>query len=820
MSGVYARLHVPDTITQMERMQANCFHCEQILNPTLENLREYIEDASIAKDVEFYVQGDAPLMPWQESLSEFRTTMNWGQLKLLVREIHLLTMYPNAEIVVYAGAADGEHIPMLADMFPNLIFDLYDPRTYSQTLRNYVDALPDMEEKKGKRTKKEKKRIRLMKGLFTPKTAELYTRTNNVILISDIRSVNPGSERPTDENIHDDMTVQMKWVQLMKPIAYGLKFRLTWEKGTIQYLDGNIFIQAYKLTRSTEGFLIGEYETVREHNAKATASVQRRTRKTKKGKVGKTSKASKTSKGSDMHTVSYDNTRIEQFFMYHNTVTRASLHNYSASLSAEDILELARVPGLDNCYDCALFVNVIAKYKIDVDALPTTSVTAYILQCVAASSMIKKETLLTRWQGASKPMRVSTVTIKSFQAGLEYFGLKKRARKTGKAGKVAMRIVDDMRDFTSMQDSTPTELAKREDLWEKNPHLRQDARIYLSNQGEWIHTTPTMLIMDEDDYDEIASTPRAFAFSRTMLDYITVGSHASRSLIVSKLEILALLTGKLPLDALSMNERLVADIDSVQKRLQNKTVKVYYISRNTKQHQQIMKELVNQYFDNISISFDMPTASELDVSGAQPYDLDVSGVQPYDLDVSGVQPYESEHRILMYDSKDVWQHKTDVHDYILDEIEEMEELRRQLKPIVSIHRMVMPDADSYMEMRDGYMFYPPWQDQEYINADFISFDLEQAQFASIENVQDTTRADVQDKKLPHIDVTLWSSNIQIQQMINYEKEARTRYYEHDYAREGIDHCNDCARTVQLALALNPSNPDAVLNVIIPASRFV
>src|SRR5437868_821867 len=60
----------------------------------------------------------------------------WGQRKLLLSEIEFLTIYWNAQeipdpIVVYVGAAHGNHIPLLSEMFPSFEFHLYDPAKFN-----------------------------------------------------------------------------------------------------------------------------------------------------------------------------------------------------------------------------------------------------------------------------------------------------------------------------------------------------------------------------------------------------------------------------------------------------------------------------------------------------------------------------------------------------------------------------------------------------------------------------------------------------------------------------------------------------------------
>ena len=61
-------------------------------------------------------------------------SIHWGQRKLHLSEIDFFTSNTDKNelyTVVYAGAANGHHIPLLSKMFPNLEFHLYDPAPFS-----------------------------------------------------------------------------------------------------------------------------------------------------------------------------------------------------------------------------------------------------------------------------------------------------------------------------------------------------------------------------------------------------------------------------------------------------------------------------------------------------------------------------------------------------------------------------------------------------------------------------------------------------------------------------------------------------------------
>src|SRR5437588_8435378 len=59
--------------------------------------------------------------------------LHWGQRKLLNSEIDFLTNHTDSKtnyICVYAGAADGQHMPYLSSLFKNISFHLYDPAKF------------------------------------------------------------------------------------------------------------------------------------------------------------------------------------------------------------------------------------------------------------------------------------------------------------------------------------------------------------------------------------------------------------------------------------------------------------------------------------------------------------------------------------------------------------------------------------------------------------------------------------------------------------------------------------------------------------------
>jgi ubiquinone/menaquinone biosynthesis C-methylase UbiE len=249
-------------------------------------------------------------------------SVDWGQLKLLVCEIQALVSYwdknelPELR-VVYAGAAPGHHFGILSDMFPSIIWELYDIRDF--TIYSEI--------------RKNKGRINIHKKLFTNKIAEYWAQYDNIFFFSDIRSVDYKKHQgeALEKLILEDMIMQSGWVKIMNPYRASLKFRLPYilsetSAKTTNYLDGNIMIQCFSKGNSTETRLI----PIRD---------------------------SSTGKYYDK---SYNNEHYESVMFYHNSIIREQ------ALYLYDMVADGKIndpSGLDNHYDSINFLRVLDMYK-------------------------------------------------------------------------------------------------------------------------------------------------------------------------------------------------------------------------------------------------------------------------------------------------------------------------------------------------------------------------------------------------------------------------------------------------------------------------
>lgn len=240
-----------------------------------------------------------------------RSTLHWGQRKLLLSEIEFLTKYGHlSDKVLYAGSAPGTHIKSLASLFPNKHFILYDPRDFNVKESKGDDKYASIE---------------IHKQYFYNEDAKKYTK-DKLLFISDIRV------SPEESIVYKDMKMQEDWVKIIKPAASMLKFRPPWcisiykgkkdtpkerKKYKLKYLKGDIYLPIWGPVTTTEARLIT---------------------------VG------------DIEYKEYDSCKYEYQLFYFNTYTRLKYHKRPFNLKID------KIPGLCHCYDCTSEIYVLAEY--------------------------------------------------------------------------------------------------------------------------------------------------------------------------------------------------------------------------------------------------------------------------------------------------------------------------------------------------------------------------------------------------------------------------------------------------------------------------
>jgi len=235
------------------------------------------------------------------------TVVHLGQRKLLMGLVSFMADYADkASVVVYAGAAPGYNIIMVADMYPNHQFHLYDV---------------------GEFTKEKRPNVFYHDQLFLDNDAAYWAnnpdaQSAGVLLVSDIRRSfrTETAFGPTTESIVEDMDDQLRWYNIMKPAGAMFKFRPPFfEPGvtpeTLEYLDGDIQFQT---------------------------------------RVGRSSTETRLVVGANAKMRTYNVHKYESQCYYHNIVRR--------KWGSYAVPSVGICPGIDNCYDCALEWKIWEKY--------------------------------------------------------------------------------------------------------------------------------------------------------------------------------------------------------------------------------------------------------------------------------------------------------------------------------------------------------------------------------------------------------------------------------------------------------------------------
>ncbi len=215
------------------------------------------------------LSSDFPRLKYHRRNNELKLTLHWGQLKLMLTEVEFLTLVlkenPTLPIyMIYAGAAPGNHILYLSELFPTVHFELYDPN-------NFQIQDTDM--------------IKTHVQFFRDEDAKQWNVSDKyVVFVSDIRT-----EPATEEMVMRDMEMQKGWYQMMNPELSMFKFRLPWSPGSTPYLEGEIYIQPFPGPTSTETRLI----------VRKNAPI-----------------------------IDYDNTQYEEQLFHHNTIERNQCHEH------------------------------------------------------------------------------------------------------------------------------------------------------------------------------------------------------------------------------------------------------------------------------------------------------------------------------------------------------------------------------------------------------------------------------------------------------------------------------------------------------------
>ena len=78
-------------------------------------------------------------LAYRRRKDEHKTTVHWGQRKLILSEIEFLTKYYNNNtkiklICIYIGAAPGTHLALICELFPLIQFICIDPSIFASNI--------------------------------------------------------------------------------------------------------------------------------------------------------------------------------------------------------------------------------------------------------------------------------------------------------------------------------------------------------------------------------------------------------------------------------------------------------------------------------------------------------------------------------------------------------------------------------------------------------------------------------------------------------------------------------------------------------------
>jgi hypothetical protein len=243
-----------------------------------------------------YLENDDQLREYRNKYKY--STLHSGQYKLFLAEILFLTQYAREnDHVVYAGAASFKHGKALFKLFPKITWTLIDPGKFDKIITKIA---------------KKSDKVTIINDYFTEETAKEW-KDQDFLFISDIR-------RDKDEEmVWEDMKLQKKLVEIMRPKVSMLKFRLPWNQKEVSYLNGHVLKQCYSPMSSTETRLIVDKK---KHQFKEKI---------------------------------WDCKKYEHQMFYHNTITRMKNYAFANFITRS-------IKGMDKCWDCTVCTIIIMKY--------------------------------------------------------------------------------------------------------------------------------------------------------------------------------------------------------------------------------------------------------------------------------------------------------------------------------------------------------------------------------------------------------------------------------------------------------------------------
>ncbi|EGD73018.1 hypothetical protein PTSG_04727 [Salpingoeca rosetta] len=237
------------------------------------------------------LRGDHPVAPYRRRKDETKSVIHWGQREALILAIEFLTEHwQPGHPIVYSGILSVGCARVLSELFPDAKVYVFDETT---------------------RLEPNDFNFTTVKAPLDASKAEQFVG-QQVLYISEIKTTKLGmSNQDANLALLDDIEQQMAMHNLMQPHKSMLKFRLPWEDGSTDYLDGELRFPVWGAVTTTETRLIP---------------------------------------GSGFS--SYDHRRYEKQMFYFNTHRRVARYHHP----------LIGTEGLDHCYDCKAEAEILLAF--------------------------------------------------------------------------------------------------------------------------------------------------------------------------------------------------------------------------------------------------------------------------------------------------------------------------------------------------------------------------------------------------------------------------------------------------------------------------
>ncbi|CAJ1418068.1 unnamed protein product [Effrenium voratum] len=259
--------------------------------------------------------GACPRAEYRQRKEEAKSTVHWGQRKLFMAELEfLLDFAAEAQLLVYAGAAEGHHLAFLCELFPEIQVEAWDPRPFARS------AVPPQAPRN----------LRVHQEYFTEEVAKaLAERQVPLLFVSDIRTADwqRDSAEEHDARLLADLRAQETWVDILRPKRALLKFRFPYSPGCTETLDGELRLPVWGPQSTTECRLLVTPQD-----------------------------------GAALATKRWDHQCLWEQLFYFNTVTRISIYPRPAFAQDAESEATLRTAGLCRCYDCTREVELLAEY--------------------------------------------------------------------------------------------------------------------------------------------------------------------------------------------------------------------------------------------------------------------------------------------------------------------------------------------------------------------------------------------------------------------------------------------------------------------------